>query len=140
MTDIQKNSIAARRCVELFNQKNIKYWVETCYAEKAEWIELPRPTTPKGQHGDRELLIRAHEQTLRFLPDREMEILNLIAQDDKVVLEIDWKGTTGEAFGSLPAGSTLHYCIATFLTFLDGLIIKEIDYCVPIQTENNNLS
>ena len=134
MTNAQQNSIAAQRCVDLFNQKDIDHWVETCYAQNAEWIELPRPTTPNGQHGDRVVLIKNAKQILRFLPDRKMKILNLVAQDEQVVLEIDWKGSTTSEIGNLPAGSILHYKVATFLTFLDGLIIKEVDYCVPILT------
>jgi len=132
MLTIQQNEAAARRCIDLFNKKQIKPWVEACYAENAEWIELPRPTTPNGQRGNRDFLRKATERVLEFIPDRQIEILNLIAQGDQVVLELDWRGITAAPLGNLSAGSVIHYRIATFLTFVDGKIIKHMDYCIPM--------
>ena len=64
-----------------------------------------------------------------------MEILNLVAQADQVVLELDWRGTTAATMGSLPIGSPIRYRVATFLTFVDGMIVREVDYCIPIRSE-----
>ena len=133
MNTLQQNEAAARRCVELFNQKQIQTWIEACYAENAEWIELPHTTTPDGQRGDRNFYRQAAERVLAFAPDRQMEIRNLVAQGDQVALEIDWRGTTAVAVGNLPAGSVFRYRIATFLTFVDGMIVKEIDYAIPLR-------
>jgi ketosteroid isomerase-like protein len=133
MDTTKQNEAAARRCVDLFNQKQITAWVEACYAENAEWIELPRPATPNGQRGNRDFLRQVSEGVLKFVPDRQMEIRNLIAQDDQVVLELDWRGTTAAPLGSLLAGSVIRYRVATFLTFVDGMIARETDYCIPIR-------
>ena len=132
---LQQNQAAARRCVDLFNQKRIAERVEACYAANTKWIELPRPQSPKGQHGDREFLRIAAKRTLALVPDHQMKILNLVAQDDQVALEIDWRGTTAAALGNLPAGSEVRYWVATFLTFTDRMIVKQVDYCIPIQGE-----
>ena len=104
MSTLQQNEAAARRCVELFNQKRIAEWVTACYAENVEWIELPRPSTPNGQHGDREAYRAAAERALEFVPDRQMETLNLVAQADQVALELDWRGTTVTTLGGSPDG------------------------------------
>ena len=133
MSTLQQNEAAARRCVELFNQKRIDEWIAACYAETVEWIELPRPSSPNGQHGDREAYRVAAERALAFCPDRQMEILNLVAQADQVALELDWRGTTAATLGELPMGPVFRYRMATFLTFVDGLIVREVDYCIPIQ-------
>jgi ketosteroid isomerase-like protein len=37
--------------------------------------------------------------------------------------------------GSLPAGSVIRYRVATILTFVDGLIVKEVDYCIPLRSD-----
>jgi predicted ester cyclase len=132
MSTLQQNEAAARQCVELFNQQQIKKWIETCYAETAEWIELPRPTIPNGQHGDREFYRAAAERVLEFMPDRQMTLLNLIAQNDQVALEVEIKGSTAMAVGNLPKGSVLRYRAATFLTFVDGMIVKEVDYSIAV--------
>jgi predicted ester cyclase len=75
------------------------------------------------------------ERVLAVVPDRRMEIRNLVAQDDQVALEIDWRGKTAVPLGDLPAGSEIRYRLATFLTFIAGKIVREVDYCIPIQGE-----
>ena len=133
MVTNEQNEAAARRCIELFNKRTLE-WVETCYSPDAEWSELPLPSTPAGQHGDREFLRQVAQRTLAFFPDRQMEIRNLIAQGDQVVLELDWQGTAAATVGSLRAGLPVRFCVATFLTFAGGMIIKQVDYCVFIPT------
>lgn len=129
MSKISQNEIAARRCIELFNQRTLAY-IETCYAPNVEWVELPLPATPSGQHGDRAYLFEVAKRMLSLFPDRQMEIQNLITQGDQVVLELNWQGTAAMAVGNLRAGKQLRFQIASFLTFLEGLIIKQVDYCV----------
>ncbi len=133
MTTTEQNEAAARRCIELFNQRTIE-WVETCYAPNAEWIELPLPTTPSGRHGDRAFLGQVARRILALFPDRRMEILNLVSHHDQVVLELDWRGTAAATVGNIQAGSPIRFRVATFLTFVEGMIVKQVDYCVPIPT------
>jgi ketosteroid isomerase-like protein len=135
MSTLTENEAAARRCVDMFNRGDIAVWVETCYAGDARWIELPRQSTPAGQQGGPELIRSSGEAVLKFVPDRRMTIRGLIAQNGQVALEIDWRGTTAAPMGNLPAGSTLRYRVATILTFVDGLIVKEVDYCIPLRSD-----
>ena len=135
MPALRRNEVAARRCVELFNQRRPREWVEACYAEKAEWMELPLPSTPNGRCGGREALQAAAEQVLRLIPNRQMQIRNLVVDEDQVALEIDWEGTAAATVGGLAAGSTVRFRVATFLTFVDGLIVRQTDYCVPLRPE-----
>jgi ketosteroid isomerase-like protein len=132
MSDLKQNEAAARQCVELFNRKDLNTWVETCYTETVEWIELPRQTTPQGQRGNREAYLQNARRVLAFTPDRRMEIRNLVAQGDQVVLEVDWKGTTAQTMANLPAGTLIHYRVANFLTLAGGKIVKQVDYCIPL--------
>jgi ketosteroid isomerase-like protein len=133
MTTTEQNEAAARRCIELFNKRTME-WVETCYAQNAEWIELPLPATPSGQHGDRAFLSQAAQRLLSLFPDRQMEILNLVAQGDQVVLELDWRGTAAATVGNIQAGLPIRFRVATFLTFVEGMIVKHVDYCVLMPT------
>lgn len=64
-----------------------------------------------------------------------MAIRNLVAQGDQVVLELDWQGTAAATVGNVKTGLTVRFRVATFLTFAEGMIIKQVDYCVPIQVE-----
>ena len=136
MTTIEQNEAAARRCVELFNLCT-NDWVETCYAPTAEWIELPQPSTPAGRQGDRAFLGQASQSMLRLFPDRQIKILNLVAQGDQVVLELDWMGTAAASIGNLKAGFPVHLRVASILTFAKGLIVKQVDYCIFMPGEDN---
>ena len=133
MMTIKQNEAAARRCIELFN-RGTSEWVETCYAPNVEWTELPLPATPSGQHGDRAFLGQVARRLLALFPDRSMEILNLVAQGDRVVLELDWRGTASVTVGNITAGSLIRFRVATFLRFVEGMIVEHTDYCVGIPT------
>jgi hypothetical protein len=126
-----QNERAIRRCVDLFNQCTLE-WVDTCYAVEAEWIELPIPGISTGRQGKRAFLRAAAGRILSLYPDRQLRILNLVSQGDQVVLEQDWHGTVATSMGSLKAGDQLCFRVASFFTLLNGLIIKQTDYCIPI--------
>jgi predicted ester cyclase len=129
-----KNESAIRRCVELFNKRTLE-WVDTCFTEEVVWTELPIAGISRGRQGNRAFLRETAVSILRLYPDRQMSIRNLVAQDDKVVLELDWWGTTAEATGSLSAGTRIHFRVASFFKLAGGLIVSQTDYCVPMPGE-----
>ena len=131
----KQNEQAIRHCLELFNKCTLE-WVDTCYAEEVEWIELPIPGISKGRQGKRAFLRETATNILRLYPDRSLRILNLVAQDDRVVLEQDWQGTAAAAVRGLRAGQQIRFRVASFFTLAEGLIIKQTDYCIPIPQEN----
>jgi len=133
MLNLQQNESAIRQCVELFNQRTLE-WVDTCYSENAEWIELPIPGISRGRQGNRAFLREAAENILRLYPDRQMSIRNLIAQGEQVVLELEWCGTAAAAVGGVHVGAQVRFRVASFFTLVDGLIVKQTDYCIPIQS------
>ena len=62
-----------------------------------------------------------------------MEILNLVAGGDQVVLDIAWKGTLSMTVDeSFKEGDIVESRFALFLKFRDGKIIKETDFVVAI--------
>jgi len=134
MGTFMQNEQAVRRCVELFNKCTLE-WVDTCYAETAEWTELPIPGISRDRQGNRTFLRETAGRILRLYPDRQLRVLNLVAQADQVVVEQDWQGTAAAAFGGLRIGEQVHFRVASFFTLVDGLILKQTDYCIPIQEE-----
>lgn len=137
MITAQQNEDAVRRCVEIYNKRTTEF-VDICFAEDAEWIELPTPGRPKGRQGNRAFMREQQEQILRLFPDRQMNILNLVAQGEQVVLELEWRGTAAATVGGLRAGAQARLRIASSFTLVDGLIVRQTDYCVPIQNETEN--
>ena len=136
MPTLQENESAVRRCVDLFNQRTVE-WVDACFAENAEWIELPIPGISRGRQGNRDCMRESAERLLRLYPDRQMSIRNLVAQGDQVVLELDWWGTVAAAVGGLKVGDRVRFQVASFFTLADGLIVKQTDYCIPIPSETS---
>jgi len=134
MLTFQQNENAIRRCVDLFNKRTVE-WVDTCFAENAEWIELPIPGISRGRQGDRAFLRETAEHILGLYPDRQMSIRNLVAQGEQVVLELDWCGTVAAAVGGLNVGDRIRFRVASFFTLVDGLIVRQTDYCIPIPNE-----
>lgn len=124
------NKQAILRCIELYNQCTME-WVDACYADKLEWIELPKPGTPQGRRGDLAFFRMSVEQVLNLFPDRRLTVLRSIAEKDCVVLEQEWQGTVAFTTGSLMAGRIAKLRVASFFTLEHGLIVKQIDYCVP---------
>ncbi len=46
------------------------------------------------------------------------------------MLELDWRDTTAATVGNIRAELPIRFRVATFLTFVEGLIVKHVDYCV----------
>ena len=134
MTTVKQNEQAIRHCVDLFNKCTLE-WVDTCYAEEADWIELPVPGISRGRQGKRAFLREMAGRVLMLYLNRQLRILNLVAQADQVVLEQAWQGTAAAAFGGVSAGTMIRFQVASFFTLVDGLIIKQTDYCIPIPEE-----
>ena len=133
MINSQDAETLARRCIELYNKQSLE-WVDVCYAENVEWVELPLPATPSGQHGNRQFLRNAANRLLLMFPDRQLVIRNLVAYENHVAMEMEWRGVAAANIGSLRKGSSVQYRVASFLTIAEGFIIKQIDNCVPIQS------
>jgi len=131
MSASEANAAAVRRCAELFNHGTLE-WVDVCYAADVDWTEMPLASTPAGQHGDRAALREAARRLLQFFPDRRMTVRNLVAQDDRVALEVDWQGTAAVAAGPLRAGMVVSLRVASFFTLAGGLIVKQTEYAVPL--------
>ncbi|MFZ1976953.1 MAG: nuclear transport factor 2 family protein [Bacteroidota bacterium] len=124
-----ENRKAILHCIELYNKCTLE-WVDACYADKLEWIELPGPGNPLGRHGDFAFFHTSADQLLKLFPDRKLRVLKCIAENDCVVLEQEWQGTAAFTAGPYTAGRIARLKAASFFTLENGLIIKQTDYCV----------
>lgn len=128
MANSAENKQALFRCIELFNKCTLE-WVDTCYSKKLDWIELPKPSTPQGRHGDFTLFRASADQVLKLFPDRKINVLRSVAENDCVVLDQEWQGTAAVTIGNFIAGRIAKLRVASFFTLENGLIIKQTDYC-----------
>ena len=128
--DANENKQALLRCIEIFNHCTLE-WIDTCYSTELAWQELPTANTPQGRQGDFPTYRRLQEQLLNIFPDRQLKVLRSVAENDCVVLEQEWVGTAAITAENLIAGRIARVRVASFFTLKDGLIVNQIDYCVP---------
>jgi hypothetical protein len=126
-----ENKQALLRCIELFNKCTLE-WVDICYSQKLEWIELPKSTTPKGRQGDFIFFHASAEQALQLFPNRKLTVLKIVADDNCVVMDQEWQGTLAVSAGEYVAGTIFRLRLASFFTLENGLIIKQVDYCISM--------
>lgn len=131
METSEQPAATARRFIAEYN-KGTADWVETCHAENTVWTELPFGGNPSGRGGGRSVLRKAAEEALAAFPDRRMSLRNLIADGQRVALELDWTGTAAIARPGMEVGSIVRLRIAMFLTVEDGRIVRQVDYCVRV--------
>jgi predicted ester cyclase len=122
-----ENKQAVIKCIELFNKCTLE-WVDTCYSDKLDWTEAPRPGTPQGRRGNFALYRKSAEQLLALFPDRKLKVLRSVAENDLVVLEQEWQGTAAVTVGNFVAGRIAKLAVVSFFTLENGLIVKQSEY------------
>ncbi|MFN2197427.1 MAG: ester cyclase [Anaerolineales bacterium] len=113
----EQNKALFRRFVEeFFNQGNIGLVDEIVKPNFAEREELP-PGFPTGREGVKQLTM-----VLRTaFPDFKATIEDMIAEGDKVVVRMTWRGThKGEFLGVPPSGKSVSFEVIDIVRFEGG--------------------
>jgi ketosteroid isomerase-like protein len=121
---------AARRLVDEYN-KGTPAWVAACHAENTVWRELPI-LGGVGRGGGRRELQAAADGAVVVFPDRRLDVISVIAADDRAALEVDWTATAAQDIPWAKAGEKLHFRAVMLLKVQEGRIVEEIDYVVPM--------
>ncbi|WP_433337713.1 nuclear transport factor 2 family protein [Spirillospora sp. CA-294931] len=90
--------------------------------------ELPNALFPDGAVRDLPGILAAADRGREALKDQSFEVVNAVADGDRVALEVVWTGTLARPLGDLPEGHVLRAHIGTFLEFRDGLIVSQRNY------------
>ncbi|WP_229711728.1 nuclear transport factor 2 family protein [Streptomyces daqingensis] len=98
------------------------------FHEDAVHRELPNALFPDGAVRDRGGVTAAAEAGRKALSRQTFDVVNAVAADGQVALEVLWTGTLAVPLGELPAGHVLRAHIATFLEFRDGKIVEQRNY------------
>ena len=113
----EQNKATFRRMVdEVFNRGNLDLIDEILTSNFAEREELP-PGFPSGGEGVKQLT-----KVLRSaFPDFKATIEDMIAEGDKVVVRMTWKGThQGEFLGVPPTGKRVSFGVIDIVRFEGG--------------------
>jgi len=101
------------------------------FADDIVQIEHPNRLKPRGDRRDRSALSRDSQVGAKIIAKQRYEIVNALAQDDRVAVEVRWEGTMAVDVGELKAGATLVVHSAMFFTFRDGKIATQHNFdCV----------
>jgi len=90
--------------------------------------EFPNRLLPNGVTRDLEAMKEARARGKALLKAESFEIVNALATDDQVAMELIWTGTIGQAAGPFVAGQVLRARFAIFLIFRDGRIARQRNY------------
>ena|SRR6476620_5997878 len=91
-------------------------------------IEYPNQFVPSGAERDLAGMREAGERGKRVMRSQRYEVHTAIAQGAEVALEVVWVGTLAVNVGTLRAGGEMRAHFGVFLTFRDGLIVRQRNY------------
>jgi ketosteroid isomerase-like protein len=90
--------------------------------------EFPNRLRPNGASGNLQAMKEARARGLALLKAERFELVNAVASDDEVAMEVIWTGTVRNAAGPFAAGQALRARFALFMEFRDGRIIRQRNY------------
>jgi ketosteroid isomerase-like protein len=90
--------------------------------------EFPNRFTPNGATRDLENLRAASERGKQVMQRQRYDIVSMVAEGDRVAIELDWTGTLAIPVGSLPAGGDMRAHVAIVLEFRGGKIVAQRHY------------
>ena len=89
---------------------------------------LPNRITPRASRRNLNEVLAAAERGRKILSKQRYEIMQTIAEGDRLALEVLWSGTLLIPFDTLPAGSELRAHVVTVLEFRAGKILAQRQY------------
>jgi ketosteroid isomerase-like protein len=90
--------------------------------------EFPNRLLPNGATRNLAALQESRARGLALLQAESFELLNVLASDDQVAMEVAWIGTVRHAVGPFAAGQELRARFAVFLEFRDRRIVRQRNY------------
>lgn len=90
--------------------------------------QLPNRIYPQGVRHGLARMAEGFEKGRQLLSDQTYEIINALAMENRVAVEVLWTGTLAAAFGSLPSGAKMRAHSAMFFEFKDGKIASQRNY------------
>jgi ketosteroid isomerase-like protein len=98
------------------------------YTPDAVQEELPNRFMPNGARRDLAAIRDAADRGRKAMVKQRYDVRSVLADGDRVVLEVLWVGTLAVPFGSTPAGGEMRAHFAVFLDFRNGRIAAQRNY------------
>lgn len=121
----------ARSYLDALNARADAETISSFFAPDAVQEELPNRLTPAGAWRDLEAIKRARIRGLKTTSFEQYELMGATGGGSQVALEIHWTATAAGGGADPEPGRRLEARVAMFLTFRDGLIVRQRNYnCV----------
>jgi len=116
----QDKALVLRFVEEIFNRGNMSVVDEVFAADFVEHEELPA-----GIPRDREGVIQLTTMLRSAFPDFKATIDDIIAEGNKVVIRMTWRGTQkGEFMGVPPSGKSVAVGVIDIIRIADGQFVE----------------
>ena len=131
MSDDPGNLATVRRYLKALEDGVTGGALVSLFADDIVQIEHPNRLKPHGDRRDKSAMGRDAERGVKILERQAYTILNALAQDDRVAVEVRWEGVLAIPMGELQPGGTMVVHSAMFFTFKDGKIASQHNFdCV----------
>jgi predicted ester cyclase len=124
MFDLEMNKAIALRLVEAFNGRRLDLLEDVLHPEfRGRGISAFAPDEPEVGPGARRKL---YEMFCKAIPDARGEVLDVVAEGDKVVLVDRFGGThRGEFLGRPGTGDRIEWTAIHIYTIRDGKVLED---------------
>ena len=124
MFDLETNKAIARRLIEVFNGRRLDLLEDVLHPEfRGRGISAFPPEGPEVGPGARRKL---YETFYQAIPDARAEVLDVVAEGDKVVLVDRFGGThRGEFLGRPGTSNRIEWMAIHIYTIRDGKILED---------------
>ena len=90
--------------------------------------EFPNRLSPIGVHRNLNAILDAARKGRHVIRAQKFEIMNSIADGDRVALEVFWSGILAVPVDTLPADAQIRAHFSMWLEFKDGKIARQHNY------------
>jgi predicted ester cyclase len=124
MFDLETNKAIVLRLIEVFNDRRLDLLEDVLHPEfRGRGISAFATDGPEVGPGARRKL---YEMFYQAIPDARGEVLDLVAEGDKVVLVDRFSGThRGEFFGRPGTGDRIEWMAIHIYTIRDGKVLED---------------
>jgi ketosteroid isomerase-like protein len=102
--------------------------LDSFFAPDVVQEEFPNRLLPHGAARNLQAMKEARARGRALLKEERFELVNAIAGDGKVAMEVIWTATVRDAAGPFAAGQALRARFALFMEFRDGRIVRQHNY------------
>ena len=124
MSDLETNKAIALRLIEVFNSRRLDLLEDVLHPEfRGRGISAFAPDDPEVGPGARRKL---YEMFSQAIPDARGEVLDVVAEGNKVVVVDRFGGThRGEFFGRPGTGNHIEWMAIHIYTIRDGKVLED---------------